>query len=279
VPLLPEGAQVVVEVDLARLRANQAIGDVVTKALGELGADTKLPGLPMTVQGSPLAGADALALGAYGVGTPQAATIVLLVTKAEVAGGVRVAADIVALGPADWVDQVASRAAIAKLVPDIPAPIGARATLTANEELGRLRDHAMPDGAPGACLRVTARLPFDARIAFAQLVGVDAAPAQLSIWGDVVDDLAIVIDADAADPGDKNAKSARTRITAALARVLRAVAAEPAIRAVGIANNIADPRVVEQGTWVRAIITVGPHQLGRAAERARKQLASGTVPP
>ncbi|HVK83920.1 MAG TPA: hypothetical protein VM513_07425, partial [Kofleriaceae bacterium] len=41
-PLLPEGAQVVIEIDLARLRANAVVGPLVTKALDGEG----LPALP-----------------------------------------------------------------------------------------------------------------------------------------------------------------------------------------------------------------------------------------
>jgi hypothetical protein len=272
--LLPEGVQLVVELDLARLRANPVVGEVATQALAELGAESKLPGLPISVQGSPLAAADFLVLGAYGVGTAQAATVILLATKADVTGSRRVAADIAVLGEPDWADQVANRAAIATLTPDAPVPIGEPMTIVASEELARLLEHAMPDKAPGAIIRVSARLPFDARVAFAQLMGVDAAPAQLSIWADVIDDFAVIIDADAADPGDKDVKGARKRMATALTRMLASLARDPGIRAVGISNNLADAKLVEQGTWVRAIVQVGPRQLARAVQRVRALLAA-----
>jgi hypothetical protein len=271
-PLLPEGAQLVVELDLARLRGNPVVGAVASRVLDDLGAESRLPGLPVAVQGSPLATADAVVLAAYDVGTAQAATLIVLATTAEVSGGTRLARELVALGPPEWVDQIAQRAAIAELAPDLPAPTGQRLTVRASEELVRLRDHAMPAGAPGAIARVTARLPFDARIAFARQTGLAAAPAQLSVWADVVDDFALVIDADAADPGDKNVKAARGRLAAALRELLAAVAAEPAIRALGVANQLANARFVEQGTWVRVIVAVGPRQLKRATERARAML-------
>jgi hypothetical protein len=274
IALLPEGAQLVVELDLARLRGNPVIGEVATLALAEMGAEAKLPGLPISVQGSPLAGADFLVLGAYGVGTAQAATVILLATKAEVTGARRVAADIAVLGEPDLEDQIANRAAIAKLTPVAPAQIGDRLTVVASGELSRLRDHAMPDKAPGAIVRVSARLPFDARVAFAQLMGVDSAPAQISIWGDVVDDLAIIIDADAADPGDKDVKGARKRMAVALTRMLASVAHAPGMRAIGLSHNLVDAKLVEQGTWVRAIVQVGPRQLARATQRVRALLAA-----
>src|SRR5215831_7711686 len=72
--LLPDGMQLVVEIDLARLKKNAVVGDVATRALAQLGADTKLPGLPVAIAGSPLANADQIVLAAYGVGTDHAAS-------------------------------------------------------------------------------------------------------------------------------------------------------------------------------------------------------------
>ena len=46
--LLPDGAQVIVELDLARLRANATVGEAAKQALGGLGADSHVPGLPVS---------------------------------------------------------------------------------------------------------------------------------------------------------------------------------------------------------------------------------------
>ena len=259
--LLPEGAQVIVEIDLARLRKNAVVGDLATKALAQLGTDAKLPGLPIAVQGSPLAGAETIVMAAYGVGTAQAATLTILQTKQNLADSIRIAPDLVAIGPDDWTGQLASRAAI-----------DAQHALAPSEDLLRLRDHAMPPGATGAVIRVTARLPFDARIAFARQTGLDAAPAQLSIWADIADDLAVVVDADAADPGDKAGRDAAKRLAATIRGTLATVADDPTVRALGVPTSLTDAHLVTQGTWVRAIVAVGPHHLQRAVERARAML-------
>ncbi len=259
--LLPEGAQLVVEVDLARLRANKVVGDVAGKALAALGADARIPGVPLAVRGSPLAGADTIVMAAYGVGTAQAATLTILQTKQDLAESTRIAPDLVAIGPDDWVGQLETR-----------AQIDAKHALMPSAELLRLRDHAMPPGATGAVLRVTARLPFDARIAFARQTGLDAAPAQLSIWGDVEDDLAIVVDADAADPGDKLGKDAAHRLAQTIQSMLEAAADDSTIKTLGVPRSLTDARLVTQGSWVRAIVAVGPHHLERAVERARAML-------
>jgi hypothetical protein len=229
--------------------------------------------LPLVVQGSPLASADAVVLGSYGVGTAQAVTLVVLASSADVAGGTQIAANLWVLGPEDWTGQVASRAAIAKLSPDVAVAVGDTLPITLAEELARLRGHAEPAGAPGVTLRVTARLSFDARIALSRVIGVETAPAQLSVWADVVDDFALVLDADAADPGEKDPRAARKQLASALHVLLELVAREPSLRALGIARNIAGARFIEQGSWVRAIIEVPPRQLARAADRARAMLA------
>jgi hypothetical protein len=261
IALLPDGVQLLVEVDLARLRANPVVGEVTSRVLDDLGEDAKLPGLPMSVQGSPLAAADLVVLAAYGVGTAQAATVTLLATRKDVAGATRLAPDVVALGPPEWVDQLAARAAIAAREPLVP-------TL----ELMRLRDHAMPKQAPGAVLRVTAQLPFDARVTLARELGLPTAPARLSVWGDVVDDLAIIVDGDAADPGDKDEKGAAQRLADAMRVLLVAAGNEPALRVLGLSGALRDVRMIDQRSWVRTIITVGPRQLARAVERARAML-------
>jgi hypothetical protein len=260
--LLPDGPQVVVELDLARLRGNAVVGPVATTALAQLGTEGHLPGLPMTVAGSPLGAADAVVLAAYGVGTANATTITLLATKADVPNARRVG-DFVVLGPEDWVGQVESRKAIAD---------AHRTELAAPAWLLALREHAMPKGANGAMVRVTARLPFDARVALARMLGVDSAPAQLSLWGDIEDDLAIIVDADAADPGDKAGKTAARRLATTIQHTLGAIADLPAVRALGVPGSVTDARLIEQGTWVRTIIAVGPRHLKRVVERAREML-------
>lgn len=262
IALLPDGAQLLLELDFARLRANETVGEVATAALAQLGEDTKLPGLPMAVQGSPLGNADMIVMAAYGVGTSNAAAVTLLATKQEdVPNATRLADGIVALGPPEWIAQLEARAAIA-----------AQSPLAPSLSLMKLRDQAMPDKAPGAVLRVTARLPFDARVALARDMGLSTAPAQLSIWGDVIDDLAIIIDADAADPGDKKAKDAASRLAEAMNALLASIGEEPALRVLGLTGALRDVRMITKGTWVRTIITVGPRQLGRAVERARAML-------
>jgi hypothetical protein len=263
--ILPQGAQLVVELYLARLRANPVIGEAVTRALA---GGVPLPGAAPEAAGSPLVAADVLVLAAYGVGTTAAATVTLLASKQPLPGAAKVAEGIYAVGPEEWTAQIAQRGAM----------LDTEGLIRAQPELVALRDRAMPPKAPGASLRVTARLSFDARVALARQTGLEAAPAQLSIWGDVVDDLVIIVEADAADPGDPRGKQATARLEAAIRGALAALAAEPAVAALGLPRSLTGAKLAVRGTWIRAIIAVGPEHLKRVAARASAFLPAVPAP-
>ena len=270
--MLPQGAQVVIELDLARLRANPVVGAVVTRALAERTAE-----LPAGVPASPLADADQLVLAAYGVGTAQAATLTVLAAPHDVAGATKISDGFYAIGPPDWVEQAQQRVALATTGE-------AKFAIHAAPELLELRRRAMPANAPGASLRITARLPFDARVALARQTGLDAAPAQLSAWGDVADDLALVVDCDAADPGNrpagaKHGSDAPKRLEASLRGALAAVSEEPMVRLLGLPSSLAGAKLVARGSWVRTIIAIGPAHLHRVAERAAALLRAAATTP
>jgi hypothetical protein len=266
VNLLPPGAQIVVEIDLARLRTNEVIGTTFTKALA-----APLD-MPRDLPTPPLAVADAVVFASYGVGTSSAATIAVIASKEDVPDGTRISTggDVVlwAMGPGDWVRQLEARAALS---------LG-KTPVTAAPELLALRARSMPAKAPGASLRVTARLPFDARVALAKDSGLESAPAQLSIWADVVDDFVVIIDADANDPGEKATKKANARLERLIRTALRSVAEEPKMRALGLSSSISRARLSAGGSWIRTIIAVGPQHLKRVIERANTFLAVGGSP-
>lgn len=268
-PLLPEGAQVIVEVDLARLRANPVVGALVTQLVA---GDVVAP-LPGDVPPLSLAHADTMVMASYGVGTSSASTVIVLATTDKVANGIALADGLVVLGPAEWTAQVEARAAIAGVTGQNITP-----TIAAAKDLRDLRDHAMPDKAPGASLRITARLPFDARVALGRATGLDTPPAQLSVWGDVVDDMVFVVDLDAFDPGDtgksKTKSSATKRMEASLRGMLGGLANETALKLVGLGPSLEGAQIVTKGTWVRAIIAIGPKRLVRIVERAKSLLAA-----
>ena len=244
--LLPDGAQLVIEVDLARLRGNPVIGPLVVQVLGD-------KGIPQLAGFSE---ADSVVFAAYGLGTKDAGTVTLFTAKTALQGATPITKDIYALGGADWIDQVRAR-----------EKIDAATGLVPSKELLALRERAMPEAASGASIRISARLTFDARIALARITGIENAPGQLSVWADVVDDLAIIVDADATDPGDK-AKTSVKRMSATMQSALATLAREPAVIALGLPSSITGAKLATRGTWVRTIIAIGPRHLQRVVERA-----------
>jgi hypothetical protein len=303
-PLLPDGAQVIVEVDLARLRANPVVGALVTQIVT---GDASFAPLPDELPPISLVHANTMVMASYGVGTSAAATVIVLAMASTrepsasgsssgsssgsgasssgsgasssgsvppIPGAIPLADGLVVLGPAEWTAQVEARAAIAGVTGANTTP-----SIGTAKELRALRDHAMPPKAPGASLRITARLSFDARVALGRATGLDAPPAQMSIWGDVVDDMVFIVDLDASDPGDraksaKGASSATKRMEASLRGVLAGLANETAIRLVGLAPSIEGAEIITRGPWVRAIIAIGPKRLARVVERAKAFLAT-----
>ncbi len=272
VALLPDGVQLVAELDLARLRANPTVGAIAVDVFGKVG-DAKLPNLvgkPLAMPTAPLATAEALVLGAYGVGTAQAATVTLIATPTDLPGAVRITPDLVALGPADWVGQLQTRAAI--LSPGRREDGSPKLVLAA--DLRELRERAVPEGATGAILRIYARLGFDARVGLARMTGFDPAPAQLSLWADVADDFAAVVDVDVTDPGEREHAKTRRRGIARIQSLLVALADVPLVRALGIPNSLLDANIRIHRGWIRATVTISPRHLARVVERARAMLAA-----
>jgi hypothetical protein len=157
---------------------------------------------------------------------------------------------------------------------DAPVAVTPDATLGDDIEFLRLRASAMPEKAEGASLRITARLGFDARVALASELGLDAAPATVSVWGDVADDLAVVALIDA---GDIGGGAASDDLGKAMAEAIRGeideLAKHPAVRAVGLAPSFRAFEVEPKAAVVSVIALIGPSRLERAAGRARTFLS------
>jgi hypothetical protein len=246
--MLPPAPDVVVELDLARARANPLVGPVVDGWLGAAGAALDGSALGDAPR-PPLAGATWVVIAAYAVGTPEASTITLLAPGkgVEVPGAVEVDEGVVALAPPAEVEKV-------------KAAIAGGPTAAADRALLALRARAMPAAAEGAVARVTARLSADARIALARVIGIEPAPRALSAWADVADDAALIVDLDGRDPGDPEASR---RLRASLTRLVRRLAAEPAITALGLGPSVARTRIAASpsGAWLRAILLIAPARL------------------
>lgn len=249
VALVAPQAEWVLEVDLARARANGAIGETVRsfalatdeRARGGLGLNPLLDADQAVIASFP--GSDGPGI-LFLFRGPQ---VKAPADRPDVSA---IDATTIAIGPLG--PREAARAAAS----------GKRASLYDDADFVDLRDAVVPQGAPGATVRLTARLPFGRRIAVASQLDLDEAPPRLSAWGDVADDLVIIVRADAERP------DAADRLADAIDRKLQVIVREllPGGRA----------RVKAEGKLVRAVIEVGPHAL---AELSRTFVPAGPNVP
>ncbi|MEM9490218.1 MAG: hypothetical protein AAGC55_13815 [Myxococcota bacterium] len=273
--LAPAGAQVVAELDLARLRDNPAVGPVLS-ALGE--SDGDIAGVRDLA--APFGGfeqaviqrADALLLCAYRVGSDEATALILLAGRqlaqlpVVAARGRQVrpardgAAAVWAVGP----DDLLARAeAVVR---------GEESAMTEDRALLAIRTRAMPAAADSASLRVAARLDFDARVALAARFDLDHVPVAMSLWGDVIDDLAVVAAAEGADLGETR------ELMSSLKRMVGHLAAVPWVRRNYLHFVLSTIDVTRRGLSARATLVIGPSRLTRLMRRAAGQLATPRQP-
>jgi hypothetical protein len=253
-PLLqdvPSGADVLIEIDLARLYANPTLGAAAKQALAAPGDAVSLPGFLLPRGASPLAGASAIVLAAYSVGTADATTLTLVATRAQIPNGTAIADGVVALAPPEMIARAQEVVA------------GRAASVAGDKAMMSVRARAVPDGAPGATLRASARLDLDARVALAPVLGPDLAPATLSLWADVADDAAVVAILD----GHDAAGGGGSRLLAALERMRVALAGSTTLLELGLAPTVKDATIVRSGDLVRVVATIGPKRLSALAAK------------
>ncbi len=253
---LPAGAELLIEIDLARLRANPVVGTVATELL-------VAPPELVVAAAAPLGDASALAMAAYRVGTPDATTITVVV------GGER---------PAEAIDLGGDRWALS-VEGDVAAVLAANdggPSLAGDDRLLAVRAWAMPAAADAASLRLTARLPTAARAQLAAALGIAAAPAVVSVWGDVADDLAVVVRLADEPAGDRRPEPPWLP---AIGVLRDRVAADAALAALGLARPIAGAEIHRDDDGVRVAILIAPGRLRRAVERWRIQRGSPGVVP
>jgi hypothetical protein len=239
---VPAGADAVLELDVARLRHNDAVGDTVRALSPWLKQRQAVSALPIDL---PI-DADLVVAAVYGLGTADAAMLVLV-------RGEAIDADAVATSAADT--ERVDEHTFAFAPPALRARLHER-SLSDDAELLALRDEAMPERAPGASLRLTARLSGEARVATASLLGYDGAlPATVSMWADVADDFALVaiLGADS----DAEAQHLAADVDALVKR---------AGRAFGIPLSLRRVKATPSQSVVRLVWTIGPKALEKLRE-------------
>ncbi len=248
IELAPAGAELVVELDVARLRHSEALGELAEALADELPAGD--------VAGQLLA-TEAIALASYHLGKDEAQALTLL--RGDAAGAIEgaraLAGDVWALGPDALVDLAAKTAK------------GEVESASSSQRLAELRGAARPGGAPGSALLVTGDLGFGARVELSRLLSLADVPVAVSMWGDVVDDLAVI-----ALLGAATEDEAAALADAADAWRARASAWRPLAR-YGLGPAIRGAEVTVEGATVRITLVVSPARLSRAAEALARDVS------
>jgi hypothetical protein len=241
---VPVGADLVLEVDLRRLRDNPVVGPLLQKLSP-----------PEPLESSDLLQvADAAVLCVYDIGQGPRQLVLLRVARERVAGARRLGAELFALGDAELLNR-------AEALP------GDGASMAGDRGFLRLRSQPMPAKAESAALRLALRLDFDARVSVAAQVEMSDVPVSVSVWGDVVDDLAIVADLateEAAGIG---------RLQRALEGMRSRLASAVWIRYLGLAPALQEARVIRSARGVRVVFLIRPKRLALVIDRILKQLA------
>lgn len=244
----PSGADVVLEIDLARLRANVVVGGVLTALAAPDEAANR---------GDLLARAESLLVCVYGVGDVAKQLIVVQASDGEeFPGAAAIGGGRFAVGDPDLVARA------------VAVGSGQGESVLADAETLRLRASVMPEKAEFASLRGVVMLDFDARVEVASRTGMSAVPVSIALWGDVVDDLAVV----AQVTGDSDASP--ERLSAALAGLRERVAKQPLVRFLGLAPALAAARLTRSGGTVRVVLVLTPKRLELLAKRLVLQLQS-----
>jgi hypothetical protein len=265
-PLLPPGVEVLIELDLARARQNPVL-EPLTAALtarsatastarsGRPGADEN-PGLDELAT-APLETANAVVVASYRVGSAEAQSLTLVAggeisTQPRSLGAVSISKGIIALGPSALISEVQRRSRMLEGLALSPALLGVRA-------------RAMPEGAAGALLRVTAELSFEARIALARQTNLDPPPARLAVWMDAIDDAAAIVLTDCDEIRDPRGPE---RLHAAVRGAIAALAADPRVAGLGLVPSLRAAQIERRGSRIKVAVVVGPQRLQRAVQRA-----------
>ena len=248
----PTGAEAVLEIDLARLRRNPAVGPLVRAVTASQLARPDLIGA-----------ADLLVFCSYRIGEDDAGQLVFAAGgEVERLPQARVLdPDLVAIGPPALLDRV-----------DL-VRAGAEPALSTDRALLRVRALAMPDKAQGASVRMAARLGFEGRLSLARRLELDAVPVWLSMWADVADDLAAVALLGGDGPGE--AKD----LARAVERVRNRLARSVPSRRLGLGRTVARTEVDVRGNDVHMVLVVGPRRLEQLVSRVLARLTAPAQEP
>lgn len=242
---VPSGVDLVLEIDLRRLRDNEIVGPLMA-----------LLTPPESIGTSDLLKhADAAIVCVYGIGD-GAKQLVVVRSSAEVPGVRVLGPGLFAVGDSDLLARAEAVNA------------GAEAAANGDADFMRLRAAVMPEKAAAAAVRLVARLDFDARVSIAAKIEVSDVPVSIALWGDVVDDLAVIASLGVAQQHEVE------RLNQAMLKVRKSVASHVFIRQLGLAPAVQGARIIRTESGLRVLFVLSPKRLQLVVARIISQLAS-----
>lgn len=241
----PIGADLLLELDLKRLRDNPVVGDVLSSVASPENAAT----VDLLQQ------AEVALLCVYNIGEAPRQLIILRSQAESLPGTVALGEKVFAVGDAELLSLAAG----------IQGP---EQSMLADEEMLRLRNQVMPAEARSAALRVAVRLDFDARVAIASKVAMSEVPISMAVWGDVVDDMAVIAHLASEAQGEA------PRLEKAVLALLKRVASHVFSRSLGLSTPISGARVTRDDKVVKVLVLLGPKRLQYVVTRLLKQLSN-----
>ncbi len=249
----PLGADLILEIDLARLRDNAALGPLLTG----LAAPKSLGSIDL------LQGAEAALICVYDIGDDPRQLIVLQMDAQPEEFGQE--QTIRSLGNGYW--GIGDSA----LLRQAEALTDSSGSMLMDSAARRMREQVMPSAADNAAFRLVARLDFDARVALASKVGVSEVPVSIAVWADVVDDLAIVMDLATEEEG------ADARLAGAMEALRSRLARQAYVRYLGLSDAVRKIRILRTPKGMRAVFVLPPKSLARFVQRVERQLRPDTT--
>lgn len=245
---LPAGADLVLEVDLKRLRENAAVGPLL---------DVITPPEPLR-ESDLLHKADLMVLAIYDMGSAAKQLIILRGDKLGELAMPTLGPSALALGDPELVRQAEGMQS-------------SSSTMAEDRKLWQMRSMPMPEQAASGALRAVARIGFDARVLIASKLGVSDAPVAMSVWSDVVDDLAIVAELHSEDLGSA------VRLERALVGLRKRMSRMTFLRGVGLSPAVHTTQVTRSGRVVRLVFVLRPKRLRVVIERLIRQLELSAI--
>lgn len=256
--VLPAGAQMIVELDLARVRANPTAAPLI-EALGAAPAVVREEAAMLALGQVMLQRADAVVLASYRVGGDDAVTLIA-VRPPDALDGTTEIDGVGLLGPEEWIARARTSA------------VAGGDTMASDTRLLAVRASAMPAKATAAVVRISGVLDFDARVAMAARFELDVVPASISVWADMIDDIAVV----ALLGGEREGEGAS--FARALARSRDRLAREPTLALLGLGGVLAGAEIETSERIARAVLLMSPRRFRLTVTRLVKQLSSRPAP-